>query len=42
MTDRGMKTYLEIAEIERMEAASGCVRDRLLNRMLARTGRCSC
>ena len=33
-----MKTYLEISEIERMEAASQCMRDRLLNRMLARTG----
>jgi integrase/recombinase XerD len=33
-----MKTYLEIPEIERMEEASQCMRDRLLNRILARTG----
>ena len=33
-----LKTYLEIDEIQRLEAAAGYLRDRLLIRLLARTG----
>ena len=33
-----MKTYLELKEIERIEQAAECLRDRLLIRLLARLG----
>ena len=33
-----MKAYLEIIEVEQLEASAGCLRDRLLIRLLSRTG----
>lgn len=34
----GMKTYLDLNELKQLEEQAGCLRDRLLIRLLARLG----